>query len=71
MISHHDNSAENPANPSNPPKDVHWGEATDEEMAHAWLSFTYADEKLNVIPTPPSKAFLDAANKRESKEVGD
>lgn len=55
MISHHDNSADNPANPSNPPKDVAWGEATDEEMAHAWLSYTYADEKLNITPTPPSK----------------
>lgn len=54
MVSLHDNSAENPANPTTPPKDVYWGEATDEEMAHCWLSYIRADEKLGITPQAPS-----------------
>lgn len=53
MTSSHDNSANNAANPSKPPKDVTWGEATDEEMAHCWLNFTKDSENLNVIANPP------------------
>jgi hypothetical protein len=52
MVSVHDNSADNPANPSRPPKDVRWGEATDEEMAHCWIGFTKSDENLGIIPSP-------------------
>ena len=33
MISHHDNSANNPFNPKIPPVDVKWGLATSDEMA--------------------------------------
>jgi hypothetical protein len=58
MVSVHDNSAENPYNPTNPPKDVRWGEATDEEMAHCWMNVTRADENLGIIPNPP---VLDGA----------
>ncbi len=53
MVSVHDNSAENPFNPTKPPKEVFWGEATDQEMAHCWLGFVKADEDLKVNPQPP------------------
>jgi hypothetical protein len=46
MISHHDNSVNNPANPSDPPIDVRWGESTTEEMAIAWINYTNKDEDL-------------------------
>src|SRR5262249_1928955 len=36
----YDNSAENPENPSSPPKDGSWGERTVDEMCIAFLSFT-------------------------------
>ena len=35
----YDNSADNPQNPSNPPKRVTWGEETNDEMAIAFLEF--------------------------------
>jgi hypothetical protein len=37
MVWVYDNSADNPANPSNPPKRVRWGEQTEDEMALAFL----------------------------------
>lgn len=37
MVAHFDNSAENPNNPSNPPKLVTWGEQTTEEMCIAFF----------------------------------
>lgn len=33
----YDNSAKNPANPHNPPQDIKWGWASEEEMAEIWL----------------------------------
>jgi hypothetical protein len=44
----YDNSPANPRNPSNPPKAVHWGEQTTDEMAVAFMSVrlaSLADEK--------------------------
>ncbi len=35
----YDNTPENPRNPSNPPKAVHWGEATTDEMCIAFLQY--------------------------------
>jgi mono/diheme cytochrome c family protein len=40
----YDNSADNPHNPSNPPKSVTWGEETNDEMAITFLEF--------VLPSP-------------------
>jgi hypothetical protein len=37
MVWIYDNSADNPANPSNPPKRVRWGEQTEDEMALTFL----------------------------------
>lgn len=57
MVSVHDNSAANPFNPYNPPIDMAWGEATNEEMAHVWILFTYDDEELNIIPNDPAQVL--------------
>lgn len=40
----HDNSAENPANPRNPPERVRWGEQTFNEMSIAFLNLTATRE---------------------------
>jgi len=40
LVAHYDNSAQNFRNPSQPPKDVHWGEQTTDEMCLAFLGFT-------------------------------
>lgn len=40
----HDNSAENPRNPSNPPRRVTWGEQTSNEMSLATLQLVPASE---------------------------
>ena len=44
----YDNSSENPRNPSNPPKRVHWGEQTTDEMALCWVQ---------VLPKNESEAW--------------
>jgi hypothetical protein len=37
-----DNSAENPNNPNDPPRDVTWGEQTTDEMCIAFLQYATA-----------------------------
>lgn len=58
MSSVHDNSAQNPLNPSQPPMDVEWGESTTEEMSIGFLGYWKADENLRRKavegPTPTS-----------------
>jgi hypothetical protein len=39
-----DNSAANPRNPNQPPRDVYWGERTVDEMGHAAILYTFEDE---------------------------
>ena len=52
MVAHFDNSADNPVNPSKPPRDVHWGEQTTDEMCIGFLGITYDDEhRENAIPS--------------------
>lgn len=41
-----DNSAANPKNPSNPLKDVRWGEGTEDEMCLAFVGVTLDDQSL-------------------------
>lgn len=41
-----DNSEHNPRNPNKPPRDVHWGERTVDEMGHAAILYTLDDEVL-------------------------
>jgi hypothetical protein len=40
---HFDNSTDNPRNPSSPPRDVRWGEATTDEMCVAMIGYTQAN----------------------------
>ncbi len=56
MVSHHDNSANNPFNPALPPIDVKFGLATSDEMAFTGFSYTLDDESLGVVPWVPGKA---------------
>jgi len=44
LVAHYDNSAENPANPNSPPKEVRWGEQTSSEMCIAFLQLVPQDE---------------------------
>lgn len=66
MVSHHDNSAENPANPVSPPQDVHFGEATDEEMAIAWVAYTLDSEALDIEPTPREQLVMAVKEKKQA-----
>ncbi len=43
MEAHFDNSATNPANPSNPPRLVTWGEQTNDEMCIGIFDFVVLD----------------------------
>jgi mono/diheme cytochrome c family protein len=45
LVAHYDNSADNPRNPSHPPKTVTWGEQTTDEMCLAFLGFTVDAER--------------------------
>jgi mono/diheme cytochrome c family protein len=56
MVSHHDNSAENPFNPAIPPVDVKFGLATSDEMAFTGFSYTLDDESLGITPWVPEPA---------------
>lgn len=52
----HDNSADNPRNPRNPPQQVRWGEQTFNEMSIAFLNFVPARETdMAELRAHPSK----------------
>ena len=44
MVAHFDNSADNPNNPSRPPKTVRWGEETTDEMCLAFIEMVPYEE---------------------------
>jgi hypothetical protein len=46
LAARYDNSAENPENPNQPPRDVGWGENTTDEMCIAFLGITLDEENL-------------------------
>jgi peroxiredoxin len=51
LVAYYDNSTSNPLNPSNPPKRVHFGEQTTDEMCFAFFGFTLDDEpKVAQVP---------------------
>jgi hypothetical protein len=60
LSARYDNSAGNPENPNQPPKDVGWGENTTDEMCIAFLGITLDEENLSAggasVPfeVPPS-----------------
>jgi hypothetical protein len=60
MVSHHDNSENNPFNPKLPPVDVKWGLATSDEMSFSGIGYTYDDEALNITPWLPGKDAVKA-----------
>jgi mono/diheme cytochrome c family protein len=64
MISHHDNSADNPFNPAIPPVDVKWGLETSAEMAFTGFSYTLDDEALGITPWVPGRAAGEATGGR-------
>ncbi|MFO0954129.1 MAG: cytochrome c [Isosphaeraceae bacterium] len=43
MEAHFDNSADNPANPDNPPRQIRWGDGTNDEMCIGIFEFVFAD----------------------------
>ncbi len=51
MVARYDNSADNPRNPSSPPKEVTWGEQTTDEMCLAFLGFTIDAEHIGKVAT--------------------
>ena len=53
---HFDNSDANPANPSHPPRLVHWGEQTNDEMCIGIFEFVAVDE-----PAAAPKSFVPKA----------
>ena len=58
MRAHFDNSADNPANPSDPPVAVTWGEQTTNEMCIGFLQLTRDDEHLG--NKPPARLSIPA-----------
>ena len=46
VVAHHDNSAANPNQQFDPPRDIFSGEATDVEMAFMSLAYTLDDQDL-------------------------
>ena len=57
LVAHYDNSADNPRNPSRPPKTVRWGEQTTDEMCIAFLEVAPAAEAERVAAPKPSEAL--------------
>ena len=53
MTAHFDNSAANPANPSSPPKLVHWGEQTNDEMCIGIFDYIPLDLAPPTSPAQP------------------
>jgi hypothetical protein len=58
MKAHFDNSAKNPSNPNSPPRDVHWGEQTTDEMCIGFMQMTFDDEHRK--NQPPARLLLKA-----------
>jgi hypothetical protein len=56
----YDNSTNNPANPTNPPKDVTWGEQTTDEMCIAFIAYTEDSEHLTKGETVPEGGLSPA-----------
>jgi hypothetical protein len=68
MVSHHDNSAANPRQQFSPPRDIHFGEATHEEMSIAFTSITMDAEDLNLQPVLPTE-LITANQAKEAARV--
>ena len=61
----YDNSSDNPNNPNKPPKRVHWGPQTTDEMGSITLMVVPADERdLQVLQTAVNQKMLEKALSR-------
>lgn len=58
MTAHYDNSAGNPRNPNDPPKQVGWGERTTDEMGIAFFWYTVDSEHLTKGQSVPVESAL-------------
>ncbi len=74
LVSHFDNSADNPLNPNNPPEAVRWGEATTDEMCIGFFGMvkkgqdlTRPGEKDDLIPT--FKKYYDDYSKEQKRKA--
>jgi hypothetical protein len=54
VVAHHDNSAANPNQQFDPPRDIFFGEATDAEMALMSVAYTLDDQDLAIEPEAPA-----------------
>lgn len=72
LVAHFDNSADNPDNPSRPPKLVTWGEQTTEEMCIAFLEVVPTEEakSLAELATPDPFDLFRGHIKRTLREMG-
>jgi hypothetical protein len=59
VVARFDNSATNATNPHRPPREVVWGESTDDEMCTLFLAYTADDEDLRteavLVPATPQR----------------
>lgn len=59
LVAYYDNSADNPYNPNDPPREVRWGEQTTDEMCLAFIAFTIDNEAgLRRQQSQPLRRFL-------------
>jgi hypothetical protein len=66
----YDNSADNPSNPSNPPKRVRWGRESEDEMGSVTLQVVCADEaELGKLRAAAQQHLADGTRQRVSREV--
>lgn len=69
-----DNSADNPFNPSKPPRDVRWGEQTTDEMGIAFLEVTPIREEADPtevrVPTPTEQLGFFLATQADNRREG-
>lgn len=66
----YDNSADNPSNPSNPPKRVRWGRESEDEMGSVTLQVVCADEaELPTLRAAVQQHLADGTRQRVSREV--
>jgi mono/diheme cytochrome c family protein len=61
LVAHHDNSAANPNQQFDPPRDIFFGEATDAEMALMSVAYTLDDQDLAIEPELPRAATSSVA----------
>jgi hypothetical protein len=63
----YDNSADNPKNPNSPPKDVHWGENTTDEMCIAFIQIQTRnpDDRFTVLLSLAQQLEISGAKLRQ------